>query len=140
MTGGNPLGTVAAGGRGQGSQGWSWETKNLNYKANGMNQVCRCRDPSPHQRGVGGVKPASFSWCLRLQGKDRVNQTSDRRSMDIQLTVTILLIYTKCLNNTLSSSEETLIQCLLPAVGTVSTNAERPLDQCPSPGWARGLR
>lgn len=52
------------------------------------------------------AKPVSFSQCLRLQGKDRVNQTSDRRSMDIQLTVTILLIYTKCLNNTLSSSEE----------------------------------
>ena len=34
------------------------------------------------------------------EGKDRLNQTSDRQSMDIQLTVTIILIYTKCLNNT----------------------------------------
>lgn len=33
-------------------------------------------------------------------GKDRLNQTSDRQSMDIQLTATIILIYTKCLNNT----------------------------------------
>lgn len=32
--------------------------------------------------------------------------------MDIQLTVTILLIYTHCLNNTLSPSEDTLIQSL----------------------------
>lgn len=51
--------------------------------------------------------------------------------MDIQLTVTILLIYTKCLNNTLSPSGEILIRCL-PAGGTFPANPAGPL--YPHPG------
>lgn len=60
--------------------------------------------------------------------------------MDIQLTVTILLIYTKCLNNTLSSLEETLVNASQLLGQSLLANAEKLLELCPDPGEAQGLR
>lgn len=88
----------------QGDQGPHQKAKDANYEASEMKPRFGGWGETVHTRETKNqAKRANYlSRQPAQRGKDRLNQTSDRQSIDIQLTVTILLIYTKCLNNTLS--------------------------------------